>query len=85
LRKNVANDRMYAIIFLILKVIIMISSSLGIPSIAQLLQAINNPQPVNFNVGTTNMEAASTGSASAGSVSTAGDCASCGGSFSASA
>ncbi|MEN9756703.1 MAG: hypothetical protein RL755_890 [Pseudomonadota bacterium] len=63
----------------------MISSSLGIPSIAQVLRAINNPQTVNFDVGTANLEAASAGSASAASVSSGGDCASCGGSFSATA
>jgi hypothetical protein len=63
----------------------MISSSLGIPSIAQILRAINNPQPTNLNVGTANVEAASVGSASAGSASSGGDCASCGGSFSATA
>ena len=66
----------------------MISSSglgLGIPTIAQVLRVINNPQPVNFNVGTPNLEAANTGSSSAGSAAASGDCASCGGAFSASA
>ena len=45
----------------------MISSGLGlgIPTIAQVLRVINNPQPVNFNVGTANLEAANTGSSSA--------------------
>ena len=63
----------------------MILSGLGIPTIVQTLRATNNPQTVNFNVGTANLEAASVGSASAGGVTTGGDCASCGGSFSATA
>ncbi len=63
----------------------MISSALGIPTITQVIRAINNPQPVNINVGTANVEAASVGSASAGSASSGGDCASCGGAFSATA
>lgn len=45
----------------------MMSVSAAIPSISQMLLAMNNPQPTNFNVGTADSEA------NAGSVSTVSD------------